>query len=370
MGKALRTLITGMMLLSMLAACGGQTTQTIPATAAPVTEAPPVATEAPAAGITEAPTEEATATTDESSTAATSTTAASGATTPGALPEVDAGQVTGDIVTAGSSTVYPLTERMAERFKDEGYAGNITIDSIGSGAGIERFCVAAETDIANASRAVKDEEKQQCADKGRQVVEFRVGTDALSVVMSSENTFVEDLTLEQLAQIFGGEVKTWDAVNPAWPKESIQLFSPGTDSGTFDYFVEVVFDEDDSKILAANPQLSENDNVLVQGIEGSPYAIGYFGYAYYNANKGKLKAVRINGVEPTEETAESNEYPISRPLYIYSAKNILQEKPQVASFINFFLTNVNDEITDVGYFPASADALNTARQNWLEATGQ
>jgi phosphate binding protein len=188
--------------------------------------------------------------------------------------------------------------------------------------------------------------------------------------MSSENTFVEDLTLEQLAQIFGGDVKTWDAVNPAWPKESIQLFSPGTDSGTFDYFVEVVFDEDDSKILAANPQLSENDNVLVQGVEGSPYAIGYFGYAYYNANKGKLKAVRINGVEPTEETAESNEYPISRPLYIYSAKNILQDKPQVASFINFFLTNVNDEITDVGYFPASADALNTARQNWLEATGQ
>jgi phosphate binding protein len=278
--------------------------------------------------------------------------------------------VTGDIISAGSSTVYPLTERMAERFKDEGYAGNITIDNIGSGAGIERFCVAAETDIANSSRAIKDEEKQQCADKGREVIEFRVGTDALSVVVSSENDFVEDLTLEQLAQIFGGELKTWDAVDPSYPAEPIQLFSPGTDSGTFDYFVEVVFDEDETKILGANPQLSENDNVLVQGVEGSPYAIGYFGYAYYNANKGKLKALSVDGVQPTEETAESNEYPISRPLFIYSAKNILEEKPQVASFINFYLSNVNDEIVDVGYFPASAEALNEAKQNWLDGADQ
>ena len=347
--------------------------------------------EAPAAVETEATTEEMTAMpaettmteetataavetttvmTDETATAGTEATAAGGTVGAVTLPEVDAGEVTGDIISAGSSTVYPLTERMAERFKDEGYAGNITIDNIGSGAGIERFCVAAETDIANSSRAIKDEEKQQCADKGREVIEFRVGTDALSVVVSSENDFVEDLTLEQLAQIFGGELKTWDAVDPSYPAEPIQLFSPGTDSGTFDYFVEGVFDEDETKILGANPQLSENDNVLVQGVEGSPYAIGYFGYAYYNANKGKLKALSVDGVQPTEETAESNEYPISRPLFIYSAKNILEEKPQVASFINFYLSNVNDEIVDVGYFPASAEALNEAKQNWLDGADQ
>ena len=391
MARAFRTLLLGIMMLSMLAACGGQAAQTTPTASAPVAEATvaptavlPAPTEAPAAVVTEAPTEAmtampaetavmeetATAAMDETATTAPEATAAGGTTGAAALPEVDAGTVTGDIITAGSSTVYPLTERMAERFKDEGYAGNITIDSIGSGAGIERFCVAAETDIANSRRAIKDEEKEQCADQGREVLEFRVGTDALSVVVSAENDFVEDLTMEQLAQIFGGELKTWDAVNPDWPKESIQLFSPGTDSGTFDYFVEVVFDEDETKILGANPQLSENDNVLVQGVEGSPYAIGYFGYAYYNANKSKLKAVSIDGVAPTAETAESNEYPISRPLYIYSAKNILEEKPQVASFINFYLANVNDEIEDVGYFPASEDALTEARQNWLAGAGQ
>ncbi len=217
---------------------------------------------------------------------------------------------------------------------------------------------------------MKDEEIQQCADKGREVVEFRVGTDALTVVVSSENDFLTDLTLEQLAQIFGGEAKTWADVDASYPAEAIQLFSPGTDSGTFDYFVEVVFDEDDAKILGANPQLSENDNVLVQGVEGSPYAIGYFGYAYYNDNKGKLKALSIDGVEPNEETAESNEYPISRPLFIYSAKSILTEKPQVASFINFYLSYVDDEIVDVGYFPASDETLNEAKQNWFDAAGQ
>ncbi len=391
MAKAFRALLLGIMMLSMLAACGGQATQTTPATSAPAAEATAAPAEA-AVATTEAPAEEmtampaetammdetatammdetATAMMDETATAGAEATAAGGTAEEVMLPEVDAGSVTGDIITAGSSTVYPLTERMAERFKDEGYAGNITIDSIGSGAGIERFCVAAETDIANSSRAINDEERQQCADNGREVVEFRVGTDALSVVVSAENDFVEDLTLEQLAQIFGGELKTWDAVDPSYPAEPIQLFSPGTDSGTFDYFVEVVFDEDETKILGANPQLSENDNVLVQGVEGSPYAIGYFGYAYYNANKDKLKALSIDGVQPTEESAEGNEYPISRPLFIYSAASIMQEKPQVASFINFYLSNVDDEIVDVGYFPASAEALNEARQSWLDAAGQ
>ena len=121
---------------------------------------------------------------------------------------------------------------------------------------------------------------------------------------------------------------------------------------------------------AANIQLSEDDNVLVQGVEGSPYAIGYFGYAYYLENQDALKAVSVNGVTPTEETAESNEYPLSRPLFIYSASSILAEKPQVASFISYFLTNVNDVIIEVGYFPASVNALNEGKAHFLTATGQ
>ena len=284
------------------------------------------------------------------------------------LPAVDAATVKGNIITAGSSTVFPLTQRMAERFEGEGYTGDITVDSIGSGAGIERFCVAAETDIANSSRAIKKEEIEQCKAKGREVVEFRVGTDALSIVVSTKNTFATKLTLAQLASIYSGEYKTWNQVDPSFPSEAIRLYSPGTDSGTYDYFVEVVLDKKPELLQAANPQQSEDDNVLVQGVESSPYAIGYFGYAYYNENKNRLKALSLDGVSPTEETAENGEYPLSRPLYIYSARNILTEKPQVAAFVNFYLTNVNNEIVDVGYFPASAAALNQARQSLLDAS--
>jgi len=283
------------------------------------------------------------------------------------LPEVNPLVLSGNIVSAGSSTVFPLSERMAERFKDEGFGGEITIDSIGSGAGLERFCVAGETDIANASRAIKEDEVAACMAIGRTPVEFRVGTDALAVVVSSENDFLTDVTTEQLALLFS-TAETWADVDPAWPAEPILRFSPGTDSGTFDYFVEHVFDSDEAPLLAAkNLQLSEDDNVLVQGVEGSPYAVGYFGFAYFQENADKLKAVSIDSVAPTAETAENGEYPLARPLFIYSDPGILAQKPQVAGFINFYLAFVNEEILDVGYFPASAEALDAARQAWLDA---
>ena len=282
------------------------------------------------------------------------------------LPEVDPLAVSGDIITAGSSTVFPLSERMAERFQDEGYAGNITIDSIGSGAGFERFCVAGESDISNASRAIKDSEIESCQAIGREPIEFRVGTDALAIAMSAENDFVDEVTLEELAMIFSG-AETWADVNPEWPAEPIQRFSPGTDSGTFDYFVEEVFEKEQEPILgASNLQLSEDDNVLVQGITGSPYAIGYFGYAYFQENESVLKALAVEGVEPTAESAEDGSYALARPLYIYSDATIIAEKPQVGAFINFYLTNVNDEIIDVGYFPASDTALEMAEMALLD----
>jgi phosphate transport system substrate-binding protein len=286
-----------------------------------------------------------------------------------ALPEVNPLELNGDIVTAGSSTVFPLAERMADRFESEGYAATITIDSIGSGAGFERFCVAGETDISNASRPIKDSEVESCAAIGRTPIEFRVGTDALAVTVSQENDFVEDVTLEQLAQIFG-TAETWADVDPSWPDEPIQRFIPGTDSGTFDYFVEEIFDEDEGPILAPAgeaPQLSEDDNVLVTGVLGSPYAVGFFGYAYYAENQDTLKVLSIEGVEPTLASVDSNEYPLARPLFMYSDAGIMQAKPQVAAFLNFVLTYVNEEIEDVGYFPASDAALDQARQAWLDA---
>ena len=364
------------LLLPILAACGGAATTTAPTTA-PVTAATDTlaptaaaaATEAPAA--TTAPTEAAAATAAPTEAAAGTTAPAATAPAAGgealALPEVDPAAVTGDMITAGSSTVFPLSERMAEVFKEDGYAGQITIDSVGTGGGFERFCVAGETDIANASRAIKDDEIASCKSIGREPIEFRVGTDALAVVVSSENDFLTELSLEQLGAIFNGDAKTWADVDPSYPAEAIQLFSPGSDSGTYDYFVEAVLDDDATKLQASGAQFSENDNVLVQGVEGSPYAIGYFGYAYFQENASKLKILTIDGVEPTEVTAEDGSYPLARPLFIYSDAKIMAEKPQVASFINYYLTYVNDEITDVGYFPASVETLNGARQNWLDA---
>lgn len=349
------------LLLMVVVACA-------PAPAAPA----PAAAEPAATAVTA--TEEMTGTTEVAETAAvteTSTTTETAAETAAGgemveLPEVNPLDVTGDIIAAGSSTVYPLAEAMAERFTDEGYAGNITIDSIGSGAGFERFCKAGETDISNASRAIKDEEKANCEAIGRTPIEFRVGTDALAVVVNPANDWVTDVTMEQLAQIFTAE--KWSDVDPSWPAEPIARFIPGTDSGTFDYFVEAVFENDKEPLLAApNTQLSEDDNVLVQGVEGSEYAIGFFGYAYYEENADKLNILNVNGVEATFDTVEGGEYPLARPLFIYSDAKIMAEKPQVAAFINFFLTNVNEEIESVGYFPASDEAINGAKSAFLAA---
>ncbi len=289
----------------------------------------------------------------------------------------------GAIVTAGSSTVFPLSERMKQRFEEEGFTGQITIDSIGSGAGFERFCVNGEIDVSNASRAIKDSEVESCQAIGREPIEFRVGTDALAVVVSKDNTFISDVTSEELAIIFSSAEK-WSDVRTEWPAEDILRFIPGTDSGTFDYFVEAImgpaYPGDDGKasvekgesaiLAAANLQMSEDDNVLVQGVEGSPYAIGFFGFAYYQENADKLTVLSVDGIAPTAETAEDNSYPISRPLFIYSDAKIMQEKPQVAAFVYFYLANVNNEILEVGYFPASVDSLQSAMDAWKAAVGQ
>lgn len=321
--------------------------------AAAPTEAPAAAIEAPmAATATEAP--------------------AAVATAAGILPEVDPSAVTGDIISAGSSTVYPLSEAIQALFEQEGYTGQHTLSSIGSGAGFERFCKTGEIDIANASRKIKDTEIAACAalTPARTPVEFRVGTDAIAIVVSKQNTFLTNVTMEELAKIFTTAQK-WSDVNPAWPAEDILRYTPGTDSGTFDFFTEVVVQKpqkieklDDAKALvlaASNLQTSEDDNTLVQGVEGSPYAIGYFGFAYYKDQAEKLTALSLDGVAPSFDTAEDGSYKLSRPLFLYSDAEIIKAKPQVGAFINFYLTRVNDVIGEVGYFPASDAALDESR---------
>jgi phosphate binding protein len=287
------------------------------------------------------------------------------------------------ILTSGSSTVAPLTERMREQFILEGFSGNLVVEQTGTNVGIERFCVNTETDIANASRPIRASEVERCIANGRIPIGFFVAVDALAVVVSRENDFLQTISREALARVFTGEFQTWDEVDPAYPNEPIQGFSPGDDSGTFVYFTEAVIrdglgisaaDAQAAMIGAPNVRFSEDDNVLVAGVENNPYAIGYFGFAYYIANQERLRVIDIEGVTPTEATAESGEYPLSRPLFIYSSPDVMRAKPQVAEFINFYINNVRAQLGtgqgQIGYFPVNRDVLNLDRLEWLVATAR
>ena len=311
-------------------------------------------------------------------TAATTTTTGDSTTTAAAgegrfgLPLIDPLDVpAGDIGIAGSSTVFPLSTAVLSRWIDEG-GPEYSIDSIGSGGGFERFCVEGASDISNASRPIKDEEVASCESIGRDPIEIRVGTDALSLVISNGNTFAGELTIEELNTLFSLPAgSTWDQVNPEFPAHPIKRYSPGADSGTFDYFNEVVFEEaDPSPILSAGVEIvGEDDNLTVRGVaddgctEGdlnSTCAIGYFGYAYYQENADQLQVVSVEGIEPNDDTVNEGTYPLARPLFMYTDAGIVAAKPQVASFIAYYLNVVDDVIGDVGYFPAPEAALQEA----------
>ncbi len=298
------------------------------------------------------------------------------------LPIIDPLDVpTGEVAIAGSSTVFPLSTAVMSLWEDEGGPG-YPIDSIGSGGGFERFCVEGASDISNASRPIKDEEVTACQAIGREPIEIRVGTDALSLVISNGNYFAQELTFEEIAIAFSltNSDATWADVNPDFPAHPIQLFTPGSDSGTFDYFNEEVFDEaDPSPILSSIAQIvGEDDNVTVQGVAGdgctegdlsTTCAIGYFGYAYYSENADVLQAVAVEGISPGDDSVNEGTYPLARPLFMYTAPSIVAEKPQVASFIAFYLERVDEVIGDVGYFPAPDEALQEAADKLAEAAG-
>lgn len=284
----------------------------------------------------------------------------------GKIPEINALNVKGDITLAGSSTVYPLAERLADMFTEEGYAGAIEISSIGSGAGFERWAKNGETDIATASRPIKQSEIDAAKKIGRDPIEFRVGTDALAVVVNAQNTWVKSATKQELAKIF--TARKWNEVNPAWPNEAILKFSPGTDSGTFDYFVEEIFAGKKEPLLnAPGIQLSEDDNILSRGVQGNKYAVGYFGYAYYAEESKKLGVLSIDGVTPSKDSVNKGTYPLARPLFMYSSASIMQKKPQVAAFLGYVLNYSNVVSSDVGYFPADAAATKVAADKWIAA---
>ncbi|MEM8535248.1 MAG: PstS family phosphate ABC transporter substrate-binding protein [Chloroflexota bacterium] len=288
---------------------------------------------------------------------------------------VDPSTVDGEIEISGSSTVFPLTSSMAQEFAEDGSPTSIAVRSTGTGAGFERFCTVGDIDIVDASRAIDDDEKQACESLGRPAVGFQVGVDALAVVVNAQNDFADELSYNELAQIFSGTVSLWSELNPDYPNEPIALFSPGTESGTFDYFVEEVFDGNDESILALSDiTLSEDDTELVDGIAANPYAIGYFGFAYYQDNQQTLRVLSIDNqagagsVEPTAETVADGTYPFARPLYIYSSPTVMSEKPHVSAFIQYYLEHVNEIIEDVGYFPADIAALDQSQQVFRDIT--
>jgi phosphate transport system substrate-binding protein len=258
------------------------------------------------------------------------------------------------IAVDGSSTVYPISLAMAEEFQIENPDAQITVGFAGTGGGFERFC-AGETQISDASRVIEEDEIAACEAAGIPFVELPIAADALTVVVNPENDFVECLTTEQLTQIWSadGGVTTWADVNPEWPAETIELYAPGVDSGTFDYFNEAIIGDDAEIRQDFSP--SEDDNILVQGVQGNPYAMGFFGYAYYAENPDTLKAVEIDGgdgcVEPSAETVEDASYtPLSRPLFIYVSVNAADETPAVADYVNYYLNTDNTElIEDTGY---------------------
>lgn len=260
-------------------------------------------------------------------------------------------QLSGQIKLDGSSTVYPIMEAIVEEYQAEQPNVKVSVASSGTGGGFKAF-IAGETDFSNASRPIKDEEKSELESKGIDYTELRLAYDGLSVVVNKDNTWVDHLTLDELKKIWleDGTTKKWSDIREGWPEEEIKYYSPGTDSGTFDYFDEVILED---QPIAKAATLSEDDNILVQGVTGDKNAIGYFGYAYYAENKDKLKVVPIDGgngpVEPTNETVESGEYsPLSRPLFTY-VKNESVKKEEVADFVEFMIENAADLSEDVGY---------------------
>jgi phosphate transport system substrate-binding protein len=254
--------------------------------------------------------------------------------------------------------VAPVTEAIAEEFRKEQSGVQVTVGTSGTGGGFTKFC-AGETDISDASRPIEDEEKAACEAKGIKYQEFRVGLDGLAVVSSAQNQFVDTLSFEQLAKIFEeGGATTWNQVDPKFPNEKIAIFGPDTESGTYDFFNEEILGdpEEGGKKPRSDYTASSDDNTLVQGIEGEANSWGYFGFAYYQNNKEGLKIIKIaekgaTGIEPTAETIESGDYPLSRPLFIYVKEDSLR-KPEVGQFVKFYLEQTPQLIADVGYVPA------------------
>ncbi|RNL72059.1 PstS family phosphate ABC transporter substrate-binding protein [Streptomyces sp. I6] len=278
----------------------------------------------------------------------------------GACGGADAGSggdgLSGTVRVDGSSTVAPLSTAAAQLFQQRNPGVRITVGTSGTGGGFEKFCNG-ETDIADASRRITAEEQAHCAEKGVKYEELRIANDGLSVVVSKDNDFADCLTVEQLHRIWepGSRIDNWNQVDPAFPDVDLELFGPGTDSGTFDYFTHAVNGKEGRSRTDYSP--SEDDNVTVQGVSGSKGGMGYFGLSYYEENQDKLKVLKIDGgngcVEPTRVTVQNGTYrPLSRPLLIYPSAAALDRR-EVEAFVEYYVDNNADIATAAQFVPLS-----------------
>jgi phosphate transport system substrate-binding protein len=272
----------------------------------------------------------------------------------------------------GSSTVFPITEAAAEEFqKAERGKVKVTVGISGTGGGFKKFC-RGETDISDASRPIKKGEMEACKAAGIQYIEIPVAYDALTVVINPKNDWAAKMTVAELKKIWEpeaqGKITKWNQVNPQWPDAPIKLYGPGADSGTFDYFTEAVNHKE--KASRGDFTASEDDNVLVQGVSQDKNALGYFGYAYYAENTGKLKAVAVDGgkgaILPSAQTVENGTYaPLARPIFIYvNAK--AADKPEVKKFVEFYLKNAPTLVKEVKYVALPQNAYNTGMQHFAK----
>lgn len=269
----------------------------------------------------------------------------------------------------GSSTVYPITEAVAEDFRMVDPSARVTVGISGSGGGFKKFC-RGETDISDASRPIKAKEISLCKKNGVEFIELPVAYDGLAVVVNSHNTWVKAMTVKELKIIWEpeaqGKLTRWSQVRSEWPNKEVRLFGPGVDSGTFDYFTEAIVGK--AQASRGDFTSSENDNVLVQGVAADKYALGFFGLAYYEENRDKLKVLGIdNGsgpVAPSSKTVENGSYvPLSRPLFIYLRKESTH-RPEVRKFVEFYLRNGPELAQEVGYISLPKDIMNLVRRKY------
>lgn len=265
----------------------------------------------------------------------------------------------------GSSTVFPISEAVAEEFQAQ-TGGKVTVGVSGTGGGFKKFC-AGEIHLSGASRPIKEKEMELCKETGIEFQELPVAIDALTVVIHPDNDWAENMTVEQLNKIWGPEsqdtVKKWSDVDSSWPNEEFTLYAPGTDSGTFDYFTKKINGEEGAS--RTDFTASEDDNILVQGVLRDKNAMAYFGYAYYKENEERLKAVAINGVKPEAGSVEDGTYkPLSRQIFIYVNKEAAKTEKSVNDFVKFYLENTARLSADVGYVPLSADLTKKAMESF------